>query len=193
MLLFTVDVFDNVGNSVTPVSFIGGIFYEAAAAGDTFAPWSHIYSPDVYTSLWPLVTLRAIAGDRGSSGISEVTFKYYLDGQWHAIGSDSNEPYECIWDANGLAHGSIVQIGVDVEDIAGNSVSSADIHSGIRVNSAGDINRDEILNYEDLVILVEQWLEAPGIPSADIAPRPAGDGEVNFLDFAKFADDWLGD
>ena len=41
-----------------------------------------------------------------------------------------------------------------------------------------------IVDYEDLAILAEQWLKTPGIPSADIAPRPAGDGEVNFLDFA---------
>jgi mannan endo-1,4-beta-mannosidase len=190
-LQFTADVFDKAGNSVAPASLVGGIFYEAAAAGDTFTPWSHIYSPDVYTSVWPLVTLRAIAGDRGSSGVKKVTFKYYLDGQWHTIGSDSNEPYEYIWDPNGIAHGSVVQIGVDVEDMAGNMVSSADIHSNVRVNSAADISRDEIVDYEDLAILAEQWLQTLRTLSADIAPPPAGDGIVNFLDFASFANKWL--
>lgn len=189
-LRFSAYVIDNAGKTMFPGCLVGGIFYEAAA-GDTFAPWSHIYSPDVYTSVWSAATIRAIAGDRGSSGISEVTFKYYMDGQWHIIGSDSTEPYECIWNADELAHGSVVQIGVDVEDVAGNSVSSADIHSGIRVNAAGDISRDEIVDYEDLAILAEQWLKTPGITSADIAPLPAGDGEVDFLDFALLALNWL--
>jgi hypothetical protein len=47
------------------------------------------------------------------------------------------------------------------------------------------------VDYEDLAILAEQWLQTSGTPSADIAPRPAGDGEVNFLDFAIFAQHWF--
>ncbi len=55
----------------------------------------------------------------------------------------------------------------------------------------GDINEDGEVNYEDLQAIANQWLQPPGIPSADIAPLPSGDGTVNFLDFAIFADHWL--
>jgi hypothetical protein len=54
-----------------------------------------------------------------------------------------------------------------------------------------DINCDFCVNIEDLRLLINQWLSPPGIPSADIAPTPNGDGIVNFLDFAIFAENWL--
>jgi len=44
-----------------------------------------------------------------------------------------------------------------------------------------------------LAILADQWLNIPGIPSADIAPLPDGDGIVNFFDFALLSDNWLAD
>ena len=43
----------------------------------------------------------------------------------------------------------------------------------------------------DFTILASQWRQGPGTPSADIAPEPAGDGIVNFLDLAVLADYWL--
>lgn len=46
-------------------------------------------------------------------------------------------------------------------------------------------------NYNDLAILASQWLQSPGTPSADIVPEPNGDGTVNFLDFAAFAEYWV--
>ena len=56
---------------------------------------------------------------------------------------------------------------------------------------AGDITGNGIVDFEDLAILADQWLQPPGIPSADIAPSPNGDGIVNFLDFAVLAGHWL--
>ena len=55
----------------------------------------------------------------------------------------------------------------------------------------GDLTKNGKVDFEDLTILVDQWLQPPGIPSADIAPYPDGDGVVNFLDFAIFAENWL--
>jgi arabinogalactan endo-1,4-beta-galactosidase len=55
----------------------------------------------------------------------------------------------------------------------------------------GDITGNGIVDFEDLGILTEQWLQPPGIPSADIAPPHNGDGIVNFLDFALLASNWL--
>ena len=57
---------------------------------------------------------------------------------------------------------------------------------GADVDGTGDVN------FGDYAILTSQWLQAPGTPSADIAPAVAGDGIVNFLDLAVLADQWLG-
>ncbi len=46
------------------------------------------------------------------------------------------------------------------------------------------------MNFKDFAILAAQWLQAPGIPSADIAP-PGGDGDVNPLDRAVILEEWL--
>jgi len=56
---------------------------------------------------------------------------------------------------------------------------------------AGDINGDGVVDFDDLEILVGQWLQPPGDPSADIAPLPNGDGIVDFLDFAILAQNWF--
>jgi hypothetical protein len=64
------------------------------------------------------------------------------------------------------------------------------IESSIQV-TPGDFEPDGDVDWDDLAVLVDQWLQPPGTPSADIAPLPAGDDTVNFLDFAEFAMHWL--
>ena len=56
----------------------------------------------------------------------------------------------------------------------------------------GDINNDGVVDVVDLILLTDQWLLTPGVPSADIAPPLVGDGEVNMLDFALMAENWTG-
>ena len=46
-----------------------------------------------------------------------------------------------------------------------------------------DFNYDGVVDFEDLAILVSYWLQNK--PTVDIAPA-AGEGVVNFPDFAKF-------
>jgi len=53
-----------------------------------------------------------------------------------------------------------------------------------------DLSGDCFVDYNDLKILADQWLQAPGLPSADIAPE-GGDSLVDFLDFAVVAGQWL--
>lgn len=53
-----------------------------------------------------------------------------------------------------------------------------------------DFNHDCIVNFEDFAILAYQWLQAPGIPSADVVPE-GGDGEVQELDRAVILEGWL--
>jgi hypothetical protein len=56
---------------------------------------------------------------------------------------------------------------------------------------AGDLNDDCKVDFEDMAILTDQWLQPPSTPSADIAPSPDGDGIVNFQDSAIMAENWL--
>ena len=49
----------------------------------------------------------------------------------------------------------------------------------------GDLNHDGSVDFEDLAKLAAYWLDYE--PSVDIAPA-GGDGIINFLDFAKFAE-----
>ncbi len=51
---------------------------------------------------------------------------------------------------------------------------------------AGDIDGDNAVDWEDMYLIAQQWLDVPGIPSADIAPD-GGDGIVNFIDLAVMA------
>jgi len=46
------------------------------------------------------------------------------------------------------------------------------------------------VDYKDFAVLASQWQQAPGVPSADIAPYPV-DGVVNLKDLAAFAEHWL--
>ena len=54
----------------------------------------------------------------------------------------------------------------------------------------GDIDLNASVGISDIGIMANQWLSAPGTPSADIAPSPL-DGIVNLIDFAKLAEHWL--
>jgi lysophospholipase L1-like esterase len=54
-----------------------------------------------------------------------------------------------------------------------------------------DLDKDGIVNLVDFAILAGQWLQAPGLPSADIAPMLAGNGIVNSKDLFLMTVEWL--
>jgi hypothetical protein len=54
----------------------------------------------------------------------------------------------------------------------------------------GDLNLDKKVDAADLDIMSWDWPEI-GTSRADIEPIPAGDGKVDFLDFAILAQNWL--
>ena len=54
-----------------------------------------------------------------------------------------------------------------------------------------DLNFDLVVNFEDFAIMAEQWLQEPGVPSADIAPLPLGDNIVNMRDLRILIRQWL--
>jgi len=53
-----------------------------------------------------------------------------------------------------------------------------------------DIDMNGKVNLVDFAILADQWLQAPSVPPADIAPED-GDGIVDFLDLAVLTEQWL--
>jgi hypothetical protein len=55
---------------------------------------------------------------------------------------------------------------------------------------AGDLNCDSAVDFVDYTILADQWKEAPGSPSADIAP-PGGNGVVDWSDLDVLTKNWL--
>ena len=68
------------------------------------------------------------------------------------------------------------------------------IVNGIDVNLftlTADVDKDGIVNLVDFAILAGQWLQAPGSPSADIAPMLAGNGVVNSKDLFLMTMEWL--
>ena len=67
------------------------------------------------------------------------------------------------------------------------------IWTGSLQEACGGANLDGLdgISFDDFAILASQWQQAPGSPSADIAPQDSGDGIVNLLDLAVFADHWL--
>ncbi|MCJ7779182.1 MAG: hypothetical protein MUP16_12835, partial [Sedimentisphaerales bacterium] len=53
----------------------------------------------------------------------------------------------------------------------------------------GDFNDDRRVDFEDLGIMAQYWLQDE--PLVDIAPLPTGDDIANMQDFAIFAGNWL--
>lgn len=74
-----------------------------------------------------------------------------------------------------------------VSDYYGEPMSYSLVHRG---GTAGDFEPDCDVDFVDFAVLAEQWLQTPGIPSADIAPEVA-DNFVDILDLAAFVENWL--
>jgi len=93
-------------------------------------------------------------------------------------------------------NGYNVLVDANLSWIAGFGATSHDVYFGTNendVNNAGrllaDINGDGPVSYPDIGVINEQWLTNPaGLdPSADVD----GNNDVNLVDYAFFADDWL--
>jgi len=57
------------------------------------------------------------------------------------------------------------------------------------LENIADLNEDGHVNLNDVLIMAVQWLDAPGMPSADIAPE-VPDDFVNGLDFGLIQQNW---
>jgi len=61
----------------------------------------------------------------------------------------------------------------------------------IEVPLLADITQDGRVDLADVLFLQQAWLQAPQIPSADIAPCPVPDNRIDLLDFALLSLHWL--
>ena len=107
--------------------------------------------------------------------------------QWQKTVSESNWDYG--YSVQQIFDGGYIIGGYTLDDME----SYEDIYL-IKLCSDGTLSADFNCNgpvyFDDLQILLSQWLQLPSTPSADIAPEP-GDCIVNALDFAVLAGDWL--
>jgi hypothetical protein len=66
----------------------------------------------------------------------------------------------------------------------------SNVESSLQCNTLCDFDNSNTINFADYAILAGQWQQAPGSPSADIAPE-VPDGFVDYLDLLVFVEDWL--
>ena len=126
------------------------------------------------------VTLGGNYGSSASMYSVVVVERSNLDIAWHPSPADGKQAVpvdsDLGWSPGDSAVSHDVYFGMDEA-----SVESAGI------GLAGDITGNGPVNYFDLKVLSEQWLTAPGSPSADLND----DGDVNFADYVIFANDWM--
>jgi hypothetical protein len=60
----------------------------------------------------------------------------------------------------------------------------------VREYNSADLTQNGRVDMDDFAVLAAQWLSAPAVPSADIAP-PDGDGIVDGLDLLIMIENWL--
>jgi hypothetical protein len=70
--------------------------------------------------------------------------------------------------------------------------SWSNVESSLQCDTLCDFDNNNEINFADLSILAGQWQEAPGSPSADVAPE-VPDNFVDKLDLAVFVEKWLFD
>jgi len=84
--------------------------------------------------------------------------------------------------------GDYAIVGAYGDDDKGSDSGSAYVFE--RVCPTADLSGDCCVNFVDFAVIGSQWLQAPGVSSADIAPE-GGDGVVNFLDLDILVNEWL--
>jgi hypothetical protein len=66
----------------------------------------------------------------------------------------------------------------------------SNVESSLQCDNLCDFDNNNEINFADLAILAGQWQQAPGSPSADIAPEVL-DNFVDYRDLAVFVEKWL--
>jgi hypothetical protein len=129
-----------------------------------------------------------------------------IEEKWAAIPDNVTETKEH-WTIE-VCHGEIIRAGVDEKleiydinncemifqgTIGSGSYNALPYRLGMlwKCHSGpADIDHDCDCDFGDFAVLSSQWLQWPGVPSADIAP-PGGDGIVDMDDLSLLVDYWL--
>jgi hypothetical protein len=136
---------------------------------------------------------RIIVGNSyhdGAASNSGAAFVFEYNGSSWSQGRILEDPCAAASDYFGgsvAIDGDMTLVGASWDD--GGKDNSGAVH--VFLFLAADLNEDGLVNFLDFAILAGQWLQEPGIPSADIARPPAGDNIVNALDLSAFVDQWL--
>jgi hypothetical protein len=111
---------------------------------------------------------------------------YYLS--QIAAGQASNSP--CV--NTGIGTAGTLGLGQSTTRTDGVSDEGV-VDMGYHERNIADLDIDWDVDSDDALIMALRWLQTPGAPSADIAPVPAGDNFVDYLDFAALAASYEGD
>jgi hypothetical protein len=136
---------------------------------------------------------RIIVGNSqhdGAASNSGAAFVFEYNGSSWSQGRILEDPCAAASDYFGgsvAIDGEMTLVGAGWDD--GGEDNSGAAH--VFLFLAADLNEDGLVNFLDFAILGGQWLQEPGVPSADIAPPPAGDNIVNILDLRAFVEHWL--
>jgi hypothetical protein len=120
---------------------------------------------------------------------SESPFPTYLSYQLSENGVDWTEPSALVEGHNIfclLPSGS----GTTYIKLFGGGVSIDNLSVTICGPKTPDLYHNYYVDLFDFAVLASQWLQAPGVPSADLAPD-MGDGVVDANDLAILAKSWL--
>ncbi|MBN1456666.1 MAG: VCBS repeat-containing protein [Sedimentisphaerales bacterium] len=90
-----------------------------------------------------------------------------------------SRPFLCDWTGDGYWD---VLVGT-------NSYGKAYLYEGLVF--LGDFEPDGDVDFDDLLVLANQFLQTPEDPIVDIAPYPSGDNFIDLQDFAVFSQNWL--
>lgn len=172
-----------------------GTTWTRLGGGDTYLTFAQATGTNSYTCNNKIdfggITVKKIVlslkwatgnyGDTSHAGLSEILFKK------SELTAASPNP----------ENGSITNVNPILSWTPGALTVSHDVYLGtdqIAVQNStpllGDINGSGRVDFTDIGLLVEQWLQSPPLNSqywADIND----DAKVNFADFAKIAEEWL--
>ncbi len=132
------------------------------------------------------ITMTATTGTDVSTPV-----EYYFDEtSLNPGGTDSGWVTNPVYNDTGLNPSTQYTYTVQMRDALLNTGAVSIPVANATTDATPDIDDDGDVDFEDFSIMGSQWKQAPGTPSADIAPA-GGDGIVDMLDLTVLVNKWL--
>jgi archaellum component FlaF (FlaF/FlaG flagellin family) len=156
--------------------------------------------PDLQAEQWSAavngttasITVRNVGAKPSTASIARVIFNglnlgentvpALTPGQSADISITMSQPVQC----------GRVNIIVNPDSVGNDEVKLTNNTASVIRFAPADFEQNGRVDMDDLMVLVNQWLQSPGTPSADIAPDPR-DNYVDLRDFERFAQFWMAD